>query len=126
LARSGVDEPAKLLPVIPSRVKWTRNGRCLVTSGPRSLAAWLPAGLADDGTRAPEAAKIAFPIAGATTVVAGSPRPTGASVPGEKLDLDLGILRGNGIVFGSIVVLPRWGIIKKAYNARMSSSNSFV
>src|SRR5215469_10730888 len=33
-------------------------------------------------TRAPQAAKIAFPIAGATTVVAGSPRPTGASLLG--------------------------------------------
>src|ERR1700722_8473113 len=33
-------------------------------------------------TRAPVAAKIAFPIAGATAVVAGSPSPTGVSVLG--------------------------------------------
>ena len=31
-------------------------------------------------SRAPTAAKIALPMAGATTVVAGSPRPTGTSV----------------------------------------------
>jgi hypothetical protein len=33
-------------------------------------------------TRAPVAAKIAFAMAGATGVVAGSPRPTGASLLG--------------------------------------------
>ncbi|MEY4782688.1 MAG: hypothetical protein RIR41_623 [Pseudomonadota bacterium] len=35
--------------------------------------------------RAPTALKIALPMAGPTTVVAGSPRPTGASVLGTKL-----------------------------------------
>ena len=38
-----------------------------------------------DRTRTPVAAKIALPMAGPTTVVAGSPRPTGASVDGTKL-----------------------------------------
>jgi hypothetical protein len=58
----------------------------------RAFVARLPDGLADDEGVQSEAAKIAFPIAGATTVVAASPRHDRRFRAWGKLDLDFGYI----------------------------------
>lgn len=58
----------------------------------RALVARLPDGLADDEGVQSEAAKIAFPIVGATTVVAASLRHDRRFRAWGKLDLDFGYI----------------------------------
>ena len=56
----------------------------IVMFGAPALPTRLRAGSAGGGGAPRKRRKIAFPIAGATAVVAGSPSPTGASVLGRN------------------------------------------